>query len=118
MKRFLLLTLIMGSVSAFAYIGGHGKMQLLFDELDLTADQQKELTIIKKESRAERLKLMDALDDLQNKTQTRIKAVLTKDQLVRYKELRQNRMNGKRSGGPGAGMNACGSMRQSRACPQ
>jgi len=84
MKRTLLLGLLLASVSAFAYAGPHGDKRMLFDGLNLTAAQKQQLKTIRKEARDERIKLRDQMDDLREKADERVMAVLTDEQKKAY----------------------------------
>ena len=91
MKRTLTLGLLLASVSAFAY-GPHGDMRMLYDSLNLTAAQKQQLKTIRKEARDERIKLTDQMDDLRDKTNDRILAVLTDEQKKAYIAARNDRL--------------------------
>ena len=89
MKRTLIIGLLLTSVSAFACMGHQGPQKMMFDELNLTAAQEKQLKTIRKESRTERLKLMDQMDDLRDQSKKRVMTILTDEQKVKFKALRK-----------------------------
>jgi len=97
MKRTLLLTLLLGSIAAYAYGGPHGDMRMLFDSLNLTAAQKQQLKTIRKEARDERIKLMDQMDDLRDKTNDRVMAVLNDEQKKAYLAKRTEMMQMRKS---------------------
>lgn len=94
MKKRVLIGLLLASAGAFAFSGPRDDMRMLFDSLDLTASQKAQLVTIRKESRDARFKLMDAMEALRDKTQTRVLAVLTDEQKVLYRQQRAD-MRGK-----------------------
>jgi len=91
MKKTLLLGALLASVSAFAY-GPHDNMRALYDTLNLTSAQKQQLKTIRKEARDERLKLMDQMDDLRDKTNDRVLAVLNDEQKKAYLAAKSDRM--------------------------
>lgn len=92
-KTALILALIGLSVSAFAYMDGpRDDMRMNFDTLNLTAKQKQQLKTIRKEARDERIKLMDQMDDLRDKTEERVMAVLTDEQKKTLQAERTERM--------------------------
>lgn len=101
MKRTLLITLLLTSVSAFAFMGSHhGKMgMMMFDELNLTKAQRAELRTIRKEARDEQLTLMEKVEALHEKTHEKIMAVLNKEQQKKFRELRKE-MRPRHGSGP------------------
>lgn len=89
MKRTLLLGLLLTSVSAFAFMGGpRDDMRMLFETLELSKAQKSQLRIIRNEAQDERRELMDKLEDLRDKTDERVKAVLTDQQKKIYEAKR------------------------------
>jgi len=92
MKRTLILGLLLASVSAYAFMEPRGDMRMLFETLELTPAQKAQLKTIRKEARDERIKLTDQLDDLRDKTQERILAVLTDEQKKAYLSQRAEMM--------------------------
>lgn len=90
MKRTLLLGLLLSSVSAFAYMGHPEAGTMLFEELDLTPAQAKEIKAIQKASRDERIKLMDKMDDLRDATRQKTLSVLNDEQKTKYAALRKS----------------------------
>ncbi|MGB5965772.1 MAG: Spy/CpxP family protein refolding chaperone [Sulfurimonadaceae bacterium] len=97
MKRTLLIGMLLTSVSAFAFMGHQGPNRAMFDELNLTAAQEKQIKTIRKESRDERIKLMDQMDDLRDQSRKRMMSALDDEQKVKFKalrkEMRQSRKN-------------------------
>ncbi|WP_345975944.1 Spy/CpxP family protein refolding chaperone [Sulfurimonas sp. HSL3-7] len=95
MKRTLLIGLLLTSVSAFAYMGHPGPDRMMLDELNLTPAQEKEIKTIRKESRNERIKLMDQMDELRDETRKQMMSVLNDEQKRQFialrKEMRQSR---------------------------
>jgi Spy/CpxP family protein refolding chaperone len=89
MKRTIIIGMLLTSVSAFAFSGHRGAQNLMLDELNLTPAQQKQLKTIRKESRGERIKLMDQMDDLRDSTRERILSVLTDKQKTQFLSLRK-----------------------------
>lgn len=87
MKRTLLIGLLLSSVSAFAFMGHPGPNNMIFDELNLTPAQMKEIKAIQKASRDERIKLMDKMDDLRDETRQKTLSVLNDEQKTQYKAL-------------------------------
>ena len=87
MKRILAIAALAAAVSAFACMPQQQRMPL--DELDLTDAQKQELRSIRKEARTERLKLTDALEELRDKTQSRMMALLTDEQKAELTSLRK-----------------------------
>lgn len=89
MKRTLLIGLLLSSISAFAAMGHHGPNPMIFDELELTPTQAKEIKTIQKVSRDKRIKLMDQMDDLRDETRQKTLSVLTDEQKAKFKALRK-----------------------------
>ena len=92
MKKTLLITLLAASAATFAFASPHSDMRMLFDSLNLTSKQKEQLKTIRKEARTERLKLMDQLEDLRDKTDEKVLAVLTDEQKKTYLAKRSERM--------------------------
>jgi len=92
MKKTLLIGLLLASAATFAYAGPHGDMRMLFDSLNLTAAQKEQLKTIRKEARDERIKLKDQMDDLRDKTNERVMAVLNDEQKKAYRTKRTEMM--------------------------
>jgi Skp family chaperone for outer membrane proteins len=92
MKKTLLIGLLLVSASAFAFAGPHGDMRMMYDTLNLTSKQKQQLKTIRKEARDERIKLMDQMDDLRDKTNDRVMAVLNDDQKKQLLAIRSERM--------------------------
>ena len=82
MKRTVMIGLLLISVSALAFPGPGPRddMRMALEGLNLTSKQKAELKTIRKEARDERIKLMDQMDDLRDKTDERVMAVLTDEQ--------------------------------------
>jgi Spy/CpxP family protein refolding chaperone len=90
MKRTLLLGMLLTSVSVYAFMGPERPMNTMtFEELNLTSEQKARIKTIYKESRNERIKLMDQMDDLRDETQERVMAVLDKEQKKAFIALRK-----------------------------
>lgn len=89
MKRIVTLTLLLASASAFAQEPHGRQMRMLFEDLDLTSAQKTQLKTIRKETRNERIKLTDQLEDLREKTDERVMAVLTEAQKKQFIEARK-----------------------------
>lgn len=98
MKKSVIIGMLIASVSAFAYMGSHGDRFMLFEELNLTPAQEKQIKTIRKESRAERFKLMDQMDDLRIDTRKRIMSVLDDKQKEKYITLRRDMRQFRKSG--------------------
>ncbi|MHC3993753.1 Spy/CpxP family protein refolding chaperone [Thiomicrolovo sp. ZZH C-3] len=92
MKRTLLIGALLTAAGTSAFAGPHGDSRMLLNSLDLTTAQKQQLKTIRKEARNERFKLMDQMDDLRDKTNDRILAVLTDDQKKAYIAARSDRM--------------------------
>ncbi|UFS63071.1 Spy/CpxP family protein refolding chaperone [Sulfurimonas sp. HSL-3221] len=92
MKRTLLIGALLAAAGTSAFAGPHGGDRMLFNSLDLTTAQKQQLKTIRKEARDERFKLRDQMDDLRDKTNDRILAVLTEDQKKAYIAARSDRM--------------------------
>ena len=82
MKKTVMIGLLLISVSALAFPGPGPRddMRMMFEGLNLTTKQKAALKTIRKEARDERIKLMDQMDDLRDKTEERVMAVLTDEQ--------------------------------------
>ena len=89
MKRTIIIGMLLASASAYAFSGHHGPRGMLFDELNLTPAQEKQLKTIRKESRDEHIKLMDQMDDLRESTRKRMLSVLTEEQKKEFMALRK-----------------------------
>lgn len=91
MKRIAGMIMIVASVSAFAYMGPRTPMQPMWEALELTPAQRSELATIRKESRDERLKLRDAMQELRAKSYEKMMAVLDEKQRAELKAMRKQR---------------------------
>ena len=92
MKRTLLIGMLLASVSAFALMGDHGQRQVMFEELELTPAQKKEMKIIRNETRDERIILKDRMESLLENKYERMMAVLNDEQQVKFKAMRKEMM--------------------------
>lgn len=97
MKRTVMIGLLLVSVSALAFPGPRDDMRMMFEGLNLTSKQKAELKTIRKEARDERIKLMDQMDDLRDKTDERVMAVLTDEQKKALQAKRAERMKQRKS---------------------
>lgn len=97
MKKTTLLIVLLGlSVSVYAFMEPpRDDIRRLFASLDLSQEQKTQLKTIHKESRDERIKLMDKMDELRDKTEERVMAVLTEKQREQLK-ARRSEMQRKR----------------------
>lgn len=92
MKRSIIIGLLLTSVSAFACMGGgmsKDHQMGMLQELNLSDEQKSKIRTIRQESREEKFKLMDQMEELQDKTRSRIMAVLNTEQKAKFIELRQ-----------------------------
>lgn len=78
MKKTAMIILALGlCVGAYAFMEmPRDDMRERFASLDLSKEQKAQLKTIRKEVRSERIKLMDQMDDLREKTEERVMAVL------------------------------------------
>jgi len=90
MKKTTLIIALLGlSVSAFAFMHEpRDDMRELFASLDLSKEQKAQLKTIRNETRDERIKLMDKMDELREKSEERVMAVLTEKQREQFKANR------------------------------
>ncbi len=99
MKRTLVIGLFLTSVSAFAFMGHPGPDRIMFDEINLTPAQEKEIKTIRKESRSEHIRLMDQMEELRDQTRKKMLSVLNDEQKAKYTALRKEMRNSRRNDG-------------------
>lgn len=102
MKKTAMIILALGlCVGAYAFMEmPRDNMHERFASLDLSKEQKAQLKTIRKEARSERIKLMDQMDDLREKTEERVMAVLTDKQREQLR-AKQSEMR------PKPGTNGC-----------